>query len=311
MIKNQPDNHSDFVVLPAPDLEAPKISLPLMIEEKMNDIWLRLNRGMRWMIIDQLRRYDEYVDSFADKTYADGWARMRIKFGENIPSGGQVMIKLKGTLPSKKKAASPHFEISFIPETQKYPRIPEDVFASQKTKIRNTSVRNLIGMPLIDKKNKRPDPEGKDYEIDAIAERIIERIPANVREEVLDAIFTHRMDFRVSNATGEAGVEEKSGFGVDPYSTGKKKLLVPTGYITSDIYFQNGWLMVKLANFPEAFGLAIKNNEDAEKFFQVEATDGAGKSYPIFKDMKISRIMRGKTWMGSHLQIKFSKRENA
>jgi len=69
--------------------------------------------------------------------------------------------------------------------------------------------------------------------------------------------------------------------------------------------------MVKLANFPEAFGLAIKNNEDAEKFFQVEATDGAGKSYPIFKDMKISRIMRGKTWMGSHLQIKFSKRENA
>lgn len=311
MTKNQSDNHSDYIVLPAPQLDAPKISMPLKIEEKMNDIWLRLNRGMRWMIIDQLRRYDAYVDSFADKTYADGWARMRIKFGENIPAGGQVMIKLKGTLPSKKEAASPHFEISFIPETQKYPRIPEDIFTSQKTKTRNTSVKNLIGMPLIEKTDKKPAPNDKDNEIDAIAERIIERVPANVRQDVLDAIFTHRMDFRVSNAIGEAGAEEKSGFGVDPYSTGKKKLLVPTGHITSDIYFQNGWLMVKLANFPEAFALSIKNNEDAEKFFQVEATDGAGGSYRIFKDMKISKMIRGKTWMGPHLQIKFSKKDDA
>lgn len=313
MTKNQIDNHPCFVVLPAPDLNAPVISIPLKIEGKMTDIWLRLSRGMRWMILDQLRRYADYVCSFSDKSYADGWARMRIKFGNNMPTGGQVMIKLKGTLPSKNKAPSPYLELSFIPETQKYPRIPEEVFSPQKTKIQETSAKNLIAMPLVAMKGQpaKQDLNKSDYEIDAIAERIIQRIPADVREDVLEAIFTHRMDFRVTNAIGEAGSEEKEGFGVFPYSTGKQNLLVASGYITSDIYFQNGWLMVKLANYPEAFGQAFKNDEDAEKFFQVDTLDGAGVSYRIFKNMKISKMMRGKTWMGSHLQIKFSKKDDA
>ena len=50
-------------------------SLPIRFEQKMSLIWPRMSRGLRWIILDMLRRYDREIAK-EGTVDAPGWARM-------------------------------------------------------------------------------------------------------------------------------------------------------------------------------------------------------------------------------------------
>ena len=140
--------------------------------------------------------------------------------------------------------------------------------------------------------------------MDAVSERIAARIPDPVKEDVLAAVVEHQLNFHLTNATGEAGAIHPVNFGLTALTKKGKNIIVPIGHVTEKIYYQNGWLMMKVADLPTSVVARIIKGANVDDIIQLEAEDGMDGVITPFKGLEITQKMSGNTWMGPHVQVK-------
>lgn len=290
--------------------------LPLFAERKFLHLWPRLDRGIRWILMDLLRRYSREVDERRDDlSEAPGWARIRIGSGAGISATAFGDVTFRLMLPTKSRKSPPHIKLTFVNDEKSFACWPEDLTPAQgQDRILPVTAANLQRVRIaISPQQKQQRDQAPVPDIDPVAEAIIARIPPGLREHVLRSIVLHRLTFHITNAIGEAGAIHAPVLGVEAISTKGKSTIVPTGYLTESIYFQNGWLMVKLANLPHALQVGIQTGDKsskgtpAEDLFDVHADDGADGRIRLFHGLEIEKRRRGRTWMGEHLTLKFGR----
>lgn len=286
-------------------LPVPNLFLPIRIEKKMAELWPRLDRGLRWIVLDLLRRYDEEVMRTGGDVDAPGWARMRLtRATDIILAAGNGEFQFRLMLPTKGRKAPAHIQISFVP-TGSFSCWPEGLAPKITGKPKETTVEALIAQPIfLHPRQAARNNAPHHIAIDPMAERIIERIPDDIRSEVLRAVALCQVNFHLTNATGEAGAIHPVNFGVTCLNRKGVATIVPIGHVTDKIYFQNGWLMFKLAGFPAAFSARLSKGRPSRDILDITAEDGEHGQIKPFEGLEVSERMSGKTWMGPHVQIK-------
>ncbi len=278
--------------------------LPLIAEPKFAMLWPRLGNGMRWILLDLLRRYLEGVMEHADDlSHAPGWARIRFADPCGIcpQSGGDFTFRLM--LPNKGRKTPPFVKLTYVNNDKGFTCWPESLKPPVSDGERKVSLQDLASCPIVDDPG-RPVRALDPVKADPVAEKILSTIPEDVREDVIDAIMRHRLVFHSTNRTGEAGSIHPPVLGIE--GRGQSRMSA-VGYLNESIYFQNGWLMVKLARLPIVLQQGIDMGGDAEEMFAVNMTDGRGGRIRPFEGLRISKCNRGTTWMGKHVQVKFER----
>lgn len=278
--------------------------LPLVAEPKFAMLWPRLGNGLRWILLDLLRRYQEGVmEHIDDLSHAPVRARIRLTDPCGIcpQSGGDFIFRLM--LPNKGRKTPPFVKLTYVNNAKGFSCWPETLRPSSADSVRAISLDDLKDCPIVDDPA-RPVRKLDSAKTDPVAEIILSTIPDSVRGEVVDAILRHRLVFHSTNRTGEADSLPPPVLGVE--SRGGSRLSA-VGQLSESIYFQNGWLMVKLAKLPVAIQQGIDMGGDAEKMFAVRMPDGRGGTIRPFEGLRISKCNRGTTWMGKHVQVKFEK----
>jgi hypothetical protein len=145
------------------------------------------------------------------------------------------------------------------------------------------------------------------FEVDPLARRILARVPDDLAEDVLRSIALHGLIYYTTSGLGQAVGDDEVKLGVEALQKRGVLQIVPIGKITPKIYFQNGWLMIKLAGLPESTGTQIKKGDRINRLFEVAVKDGAGGKVEPFKNAVISQRMTGRTWMGPHVMVRLEE----
>ena len=107
-IDNEGLEELGWTILDPEPLEPLDTSLPIRFERKMSLIWPRMSRGLRWIILDMLRRYDREIAKEGAMD-APGWARMRLTRAYHlILSNANGEFQLRLMLPNKGRKTPPH-----------------------------------------------------------------------------------------------------------------------------------------------------------------------------------------------------------
>ena len=285
--------------------------LPLRAETKFLQIWPRLSAGMRWILLDLLRRFLADIEKHSDDlSHAPGWARLRLvdPCGILTSSSGDFMLRLM--LPNKSRKTPPFVKLTFVNDDKGFSCWPVDLMP-EMSKEEAVSISKLGRTPIITSPDQALRQRVKDdWDMDDIACAVTARIPEDVRDEVLRAIICHRLTFHTTNATGEAGAVNPPVMGIMARREKGRDRIVPVGHLTESIYFQNGWLMVKLAKLPMALRARIENAEKTEDTFDVVMHDGGGGVIRPFEGVVADRSVKGNTWMGDHIRLRFAKTHN-
>lgn len=250
-----------------------------------------------------------------DLSEAPGWARIRIASGAGISTTAFGDVTFRLMLPNKSRKTPPHIKLTFVNDEKSFACWPEDLIPAQgKDRIIPVTAADLQRVPIAISPQQRQQRDRTAVPaIDPAAEPIIARIPADLRDHVLRSIVLHRLNFHMTNAMGEAGAIHPPVLGVEAISTKEGSTIVPIGHLTESIYFQNGWLMIKLANLPHALRVGIQTGDKsskgtpAEDLFHVHIDDGAGGKIRLFHGLAVEKRRGGRTWMGEHLTLKFAR----
>ena len=293
-----------FELYEAPDVPDIRLEFPIRAQRDFSQLWPRMNRGMRYIILDHLERYAASINK-ENPGDSPGWARFRIRMGAEAGLTGEIQYRLK--LRNARRKLEDHIEIMFLPESPKYKKLPEQLGLTHNQKAIWTDIHKLMATPHVVEadianiwKIKR---ETSVIRIEDDAKAIIERIPADIIDDVLRAVADHNITYCMTNALGEAGLT-KVHFGIEARKKENETRIAAIGFISDYVYYQNGWLMVKLENLPAALGTVLEIGKPIETFFQVRIKNGISGTLSPLAGLVISKTMKGKTWMGPHVQLK-------
>ena len=283
-------------------------ALPLRAEIKFLQIWPRLGTGMRWILLDLLRRFlADIAEHSDDLSHAPGWARLRLVDPCGILTGSSGDFMLRLMLPNKSRKTPPFVKLTFVNDDKGFSCWPAEIMP-ELGKEEAVSIAKLGRVPIVTSPDQTRRQQVEDeWDMDDIARTVTARIPEEVRNEVLRAIISHRLTFHTTNSTGEAGAVNPPVMGVMARREKRRDRIVPVGHLTESIYFQNGWLMVKLANLPMALRARMENAGKAEDTFDVVMPDGDGGVIRPFEGVVADRTVKGSTWMGDHVRLRFAK----
>lgn len=282
-------------------------SFTLKAEKKFSLIWPRFEHGLRWILVDLLRRYVQEVETHGDLTHAPGWARIRIVDTGGIygSGGGDIVYRL--LLPNATRKSPPYIKLSFVNNVKGFSCWPRELEPEIGEADKKVTVRQLCKAPIaINPKLAKRDIS--DYDVDPVAEAVVDTFPAEDKEEIIHAMIRHRMIFHTTNATGQAGATQHPVMGIEARLKNGKHLIAPIGCITEHVYFQNGWLMIKLAHLPESAQAQFTKGRASEEIISVSIPDGRGSTLRPFENLWATRSLKGKTWMGKHVQLQFEKK---
>lgn len=296
----------DFEVEPAPEMPEFKVNIPIRVNRDFSQLWPRLGAGMRFIVLDHLERYA----ASAEKNRYDvpGWARFRIKRAGVAGLSGDIRYRLK--LKNARRKLEDHIEIQFQSDSKKYNKIPDALGLTHNEKAIWKSLADLVNTPHVtEKKNRVLDghyqQKSEFYRVETIPQLLIERIPENIRNDVLKAVIIHDVTYYTTNDLGEASVARGLKFGIESKRENDGlESIVPIGNINDHIYFQNGWLMIKLEKMPASIGTILQVGRKIDEFFDVTLNNGIGGKISPFKNLVITKRKKGKTWMGDHVQVK-------
>jgi len=304
-IDNEGLEELGWTILDPQPLDPIDTSLPIRFERKMSLIWPRMSRGLRWIILDMLRRYDREIAKEGAMD-APGWARMRLTRAYHlILSNANGEFQLRLMLPNKGRKTPPHIQLSFVVSSGTFSCWPEGYEPDIPEKTRAVKIKDLVREKIYQTpRQKTLGTAARESQMDAVSERISARIPGAVKEDVLAAVVEHQLNFHLTNATGEAGAIHPVNFGLTALTKKGKNIIVPIGHVTEKIYYQNGWLMMKVADLPASVVTRIVKGANVDEIIQLEAEDGMDGVITPFKGLEITQKMSGNTWMGPHVQIK-------
>lgn len=141
--------------------------------------------------------------------------------------------------------------------------------------------------------------------IDPIVERMLHDLSAADRIRICSAAFALKAEIKLVEHT--PGIETKPWIGIATRKTKAECWVCPAGFLKQPLYFQNGWLMLKLDKFPDRFGSHLVKGAKAESIISFNIPAGAG-AVDVFEGLEIDRIQRGSTWMGPHAMLRFAQR---
>lgn len=274
-------------------LSITSLQTPIYIEEKLAKMWPLMSHGLRWMIIDQLRRYESTF------TKDSGWARMRLAMPANlILSNGSGDIFFR---PNRRDPGT--IKMSFQNDEKDF-RSWDPGNEPHADMLKLVSINDLKECPIALSPKAQTMMKSESFpQIDELSKRILKRIPSAHYKDVCKAIVRHRLTFNLTNNTGDAGKIHPVNFGVEERFKVSKYRLVPTGYITDRIYFQSGRLMIKTADMPNIIVNEIDVGYPIQKLIDINVNDGKDGSIKPFEDLVVTHVIRGETWQKQYLSL--------
>lgn len=279
--------------MPAPAFPLP---LPLRFERRTLALWLLLNHATRWIILDLVRRYAKEIATYGDLAQAPRQARLRMFLRPTESSGqdGNIYVRLK------RVSDNPYIAVAMTPTKGKIHAGTDGLLENKADKEVSVEVEQIWHAPVLSK----PRPDLIAPEVDPVVRPLIVRIPREIRDDVLFEIALRDLSFPMTNGTGTNGNSDQPYLGIEARREKGQVTIRPIGKITDTIYFQNGWLMIKLANWPEALRSIIPGIP-AGKLLSLEIPDAEGAAIDPFAGLQVSDTMTGKTWMGPHVMLRF------
>lgn len=265
----------------------------LAAERKFAAVWHRLDGGSRWIVLDQLRR-------FLDRGVGSGCRIRHPAMASPGLSSGNFRFEHKTD-----KRHGEYVRLSFVNENA-FACWPNGIEASGSKHPEIVDVAGLVGEP-----HAHPSRAiVRRYEaVDPLAARIAELIPSGIRSDVLQAVSSEQFEINLTGTGGNSQEEPWMGIGVQHVAG--RRTIVPIGRFSEKTYFQNGWLMMKIEEHPQAvrtglLSIATKG-APAGSILDLVLPDGRGETMRPLEDMVVADAKNGTTWMGKHLQLRFEK----
>lgn len=290
-------NYGKAITKAAPiSLDMPKIHSPVVMTSNMAIIWIRLEHPMRWLILDHLRRYAQYVEEGLSKKGERSIIKITHNNGLFLAKRGNIEIEYK----------EDHYRIAY---------------KSNSGKIENTDIQHILNkndimaepnsaykMPILSHGSQKAYHPA--IIVEPAAEIILKRVPEAIREELKQQIALNQMICNMTNPLGDSQKKNKKGLGFTTYKNQKQMHIMAHGNLGEGIYFQKGRLMLKAEklNMPETLWASIKVGEKVESFVKAKINDAQNHSINVFEGLIITKIYEGVTnEMGRHKALEMGK----
>ncbi|MBS7671357.1 hypothetical protein [Croceicoccus gelatinilyticus] len=171
-------------------------------------------------------------------------------------------------------------------------RIEEDQISQQ------VGAGDIIEAPKA-RLHRRRLPLHEDIVVDPLVTNLYPALDPKELSQLATRVFHQKAEYEFAPRTGPW-------LGVATYANKTERRMVPAGQLSDHIYFQNGWLMLKLKNMPETVASTIAKGQPAKSLFSF-SLERQGQQIDAFENLVISELIRGSTIYGPHVMVRFSR----
>lgn len=135
--------------------------------------------------------------------------------------------------------------------------------------------------------------------IDPVAFNALEFVDPEICQKLLQSLPARKARVPISQQSDGAALW------IETHSTRRTTRLVLSGAIADGIYFQNGWLMFKLARLPKIVASCIVPGTRIERLIDLTVRR-QGLDLQPFRNLVIEQTMSGTTWAGPWISARFA-----
>ncbi len=292
-------------------LQFPDINRRLLVDRTFVHLWLILDEGSRWLILDNLVRFHHWSNSDERRLAKQNWSRFKFRCIEEFSyESGTVDIR------PKRHDSEDCLSVRYKTSNKQRCALPLEDGHLYKGSLREIAFEDLLHEKHISMQNCQLRDNSKNVEIDPLVRDILSNIPSEVYDSVLKAIANRHLTVNMTGVHGELTSKGKRqpAMGVAYLQKKSGGAIVPWGEFNEQTYFQNGWLMMKLGKMPNTLAYGLKSGsktsvgDTAEDLLQITINDQSGNPFEPFAGFEISERKTGTTSMGPHVMLKFERR---